>query len=174
MSPVNIWRELSTALAAVGVEQDKHLIDLGLSDNARLMCGTAKVRTAGWSYWPDDSGRSMVITPLYNMGEVVDMVAWHPREPERWWRRLGRCPYAGADAIDRTFDGEPLIICRTMLRWLQRGAKPNAMVVLDWACAGRDIPTGMPIAGEDIEHTKFIESKLAAPRRRYLVPRQAA
>jgi hypothetical protein len=82
------------------------------------------------------SGNALVVpvAPIYTpiFFDPIDLVAFHPGEPERVYFRRGIGDVLGEDAIHRAvFTELPLIIRDDPLIWLQTGATDT--VVLDWS-----------------------------------------
>ncbi|GEO81956.1 hypothetical protein [Pararhodospirillum oryzae] len=69
--------------------------------------------------------------PIWPSADVGDLVAFDPRDPERWWTRLG-CPLLNEEAQARAaLCREPLVVHPTPLAWMQ--AAGAGVVVLDWS-----------------------------------------
>ena len=98
------------------------------------------------TYYVDPHGRLAALIPVLDRwGELVDIVAFFPDEPEQWWCRDGdETPILGAQALaDAAWERRPLVLWETPLQWfLQRR---TGSVVLDWGVDLRpifeDIPT---------------------------------
>lgn len=109
--------------------------------------------------------------------EVVDLVAWLPANPGRWWTVLGAATVLGeAFAASPTsgFGGAPLRLHRTPLAWLQAGC--DGAVILDPNRGGRwlmDLDHAA-IAAEDADHAAEIDAmRLATAQRQPIVIPQA-
>lgn len=72
-------------------------------------------------------------------GRVIDIVAWLPAEPGRWWRRAGVLDVLGLGALALAeLDGKPLRLYSTPAAWLGSG-DPRGAVILDWTCDPRTV-----------------------------------
>lgn len=109
-----------------------------------------------------EHGRRAFIQPVLSGGEftdTVDLIAWYPDNPGRWWT----CCYSGVplgvDQLDRAeIEGEPLLLQPTPLNWLCGGG--NGVVVTDWAMSApalRCVPT---LITEEAEHGRYIQRRL--------------
>lgn len=109
-----------------------------------------------------EHGRPAYIQPVLigpAFSDIVDLIAWHPDDPGRWWTRLYSGLPLGVDQLDvAEILGEPLAIRRAPLSWLQSGG--DGVVVTDWpmtAPALRCVPT---LIAEDAAHGHEIERHL--------------
>lgn len=134
-----IAQELTEAALAVGPVQLGHMRKLGLLNPgvARMgrehhQFGVANVRPIDDGlYVPDGDGFPALVVPVFEDGQLVDLVAFRTAEPERWWLRKGVggllglyrgwSPYEWADNV---------LLHETPLKWLQAGGKD--LCVVDW------------------------------------------
>jgi hypothetical protein len=105
--------------------------------------------------------------------DLGDLVAWHLKEPQRWWRRCGLLSILnpGAIAIAERF-GKALHIRRSPLSWLQHNS--SGCVILDRHADLRLAFGGVAdVVAEDLELGEEIERRLREPpvRTRVLVAR---
>ncbi len=163
---------LGSATRETHVDQ---LLSAGLPPPAVDMCGTAKIRPDGQNYVPDDDGLEAVVVPIFDAGEMIDLVAFNLSNPARWWTRIDAHWALGADALDLLWLGAELKVCRDPLRWLQSGPAENAIVILDWHAARLHIPR-VEIVAEDLEHGLELDRLLYIPAQhpRISVPARAA
>ncbi len=176
MSRAEVWAELSHARASVTPAQERRLHALGIPTEARVMCGTARIEPDGDLYQPDaDGGIVAVITPIIEAEVVVDLIAFQSVRPELWWLRRGESPFLGGDAMERLWLGDPLLVFKSPLAWLQANAPYNGLTVLNWDAARRLIPD-IDIIVTDIEFGRELDQRLTVPARRprVYVPRRAA
>ncbi|OYW21980.1 hypothetical protein [Sphingomonas sp.] len=83
-------------------------------------------------YQPGD-GPAHILQPVFDNGNLIDLVIWHSMRPERWWTRTGVAWALNVDdiaAIDR-WGGDALHLHASPLDWLKNGA--TGAVVLDWS-----------------------------------------
>lgn len=149
MRTQELHRELFAAQSAG--ETETLLLPYGVAPEVSNHCGATRVRKVGPFYEPDPQGAWAVIVPVVDFGELVDLLAFHPREPARWRLRRGALGMLGADALTDQLLGEPLFVFRNVLSWLQ--ASTAGVVILNWtqafaylACA----PHGL--IAEDLQH----------------------
>ncbi len=175
MSRAEVWAELSHARASVTVAQDRRLHALGIPTEARMMCGAARIQPEGRFYQPDDAGIMAVITPIIDIGEVVDLLAWTTDFPARGWTRIDAHWALGADALDRLWLAEPLLVFKSPLAWHQANAPYSGLVVLNWDVA-RHLILDIDIFVTDIEFGRELDQRLTVPARRprVYVPKRAA
>ena len=169
-----ILDELMAALAAAPSHVD-HLLHLGVPPAAVDMCGTAKIRPDGDLYQPDDDGLEAVVVPVFDGGEIADLLAFTLADPARWWTRLGAHWALGADALDCLWLCDQLRVYRTPLRWLRAGAPYNGLAILDCDAAKLHIPR-VEIVTEDLAHGLELDRLLTIPAQRpqVRVPRKVA
>jgi hypothetical protein len=148
---VDLMRELIAAQADHRV--DEILERRGVAGpDVRLHCGLARARSAGKFYEPDPDGEYAIIVPVMNGDELVDLIAFDPRQPAEWFVRLGGEPLLGAGALADQLLEKPLHIFKTPLSWLQGGCA--GVVVADQTRAFVDLATSPNgLVGEDDAHT---------------------
>ena len=91
-----------------------------------------------------------MIVPCLDGEVVTDLLAFAPADPCQWWLRCGEAAFVGADALERLWLDEPLLIYSSPLDWLKANAPHNGLVILDWSVARRLIPD-IDIIVTDIE-----------------------
>ena len=128
---------------------------------ARSICGLARIVWMGnfFEFHPD--GEWAVIVPVIDMRELVDLLAFDPREPEKWWFRDGAERLLDGDALGDQHLGKVFKVFRTPLSWLKGGCA--GVVILDTNRAFIDLvsaPNG--IVGEDDIHTVELQRKMSA------------
>ncbi len=162
---------LGTAMTASHVDQ---LLSAGLPPAAVDMCGTARIQPDGELYQLDDDGLEAVILPVLDGGETIDLLAFNLANPARWWLRLDQAAYIGGDALGDAVMDEPVRVFRTPLAWLQAGAPPDGLVVLDDEIARRELAYHN-VVPEDLHHGRELRRRLSVPARhpRILIPRPA-
>ncbi len=97
------------------------------------------------TYCVDPHGRLAALIPVRDRwGELVDIVAFIPDEPEQWWCRCGdETPILGAWALAHAaWERQPLMLWETPLQWLLH--RRAGAVVLDWGVDLRPIFEDVP------------------------------
>jgi hypothetical protein len=177
-----LTRELAVAIECLSVSDRKTLIAAGIGTETidAGMIGTARVRVAGDLYEPDpDAGGIAYVTPIrvdnpvtpealdpartVRSGEIVDIVAWHPRHPGRWVTRRGAGEWLGA-IQPQYLDPDPVAVARSPLTWLR--ADCRGLVILS-----RELPAAYHllagcvrgIIAEDPRHAMDLRAILARP-----------
>ncbi len=99
------------------------------------------ITRADGTFAPDPKGQEgqpMVVLGIKDQdGELVDIVAWHPDTPERWYLRIGdETPILGAHALAlAAYYSRPVTLYPTPEAWLYarlRARDQDAVCVLDW------------------------------------------
>jgi hypothetical protein len=125
--------------------------------------GIAKIVTReDGRYRPDIAGEWAAVVPVHDrFGELVDLCAWFPNEPQRWWLRLGEAtPILGTKALAiAAAEGEPINLQGTPERWLmdQGGAciRPPGACAIE--CATCALPRGACILRWDVDLRELFE-----------------
>jgi len=136
---IDLRAEHRACSAALTEEDRGRLADLGIAadDIGRFrMCGIARVAVQGGLYQLDEESGVAIITPVRverpvspearrpaiwaRWGPIVDLVAWHPKEPLRWALRVGSAEWLGC-IEPQYLDPEPVHIHRSVLDWLRAG-----------------------------------------------------
>lgn len=150
----------------------------GVADPEIAMhCGLTLFEIHGRFYEPTEYGAPAIIVPVMDGDELCDLLAFDPREPEKWFVRLGDEPLLGASALSNQLLGKPLHIFKTPLSWLQGGC--DGVVLLDLNRAFVDLVTAPNgLVGEDGAHTDELRRMITetAMRRlpRFLVRQREA
>ena len=134
--------------------------------------GVTRVRVEGAFYEPASDGIEMVLVPSFEApprlpdgrwrapNEVVDLLAFRPADPGRWWSRRGIVAALGEESLT-SFDHASVWVSRDPLKWLQVGATGICPVDLDPA-AVRDVLLRLPgIDAEDVAHGREIEALMS-------------
>lgn len=111
---------------------------------ARELIGIAKVETDKRDFWqPADDGKIMVVTPLIEESQVVDLIAFDIKAPDIWYLRTGYGWALGAthiEDISRNLGWSEtqqwVDLCATPLEWL-RGNAAGACVT-QWTNEARE------------------------------------
>jgi len=95
--------------------------------------GVCRAQFHGDLYEPAPDGTPVIVTGVSEHPEeaLVDIVAFKPSNPARWWLRLGQAVVLGLhNARLAAFKEEPILVHATPLDWLR--AECQGAVVLDW------------------------------------------
>ena len=99
------------------------------------MIGAARILTRrDGTYRPGPSGQWAAVTVIHNRyGELCDLVAWLPGEPEAWWLRRGdETPFLGTRNLAMAaYYGDTITLHPTPQDWLLAGRK--GVCVLKWS-----------------------------------------
>jgi hypothetical protein len=133
--------EMRAAVAAMERRDINRLVGLGVPEiliSHFEMVGVARIRAdRSGLYEPDPSfGKWHWISPICVqfadtpestrpdafplIGNLVDLVAWHERSPEKWLLRTGAASWMGA-IEPQYLDSKPVRIWRSPLSWLRSG-----------------------------------------------------
>jgi hypothetical protein len=141
--------EMRQAVADRTPEDAKMLVALGVSPwlvDLWQMVGVATVRTSRNEplYNPDPDGQLVLITPALGhypdtpetpnsdlfcrAGELIDLIAWHPKRPDRWALRTGAAAWLGC--IEPQYLNPTRVqVWRSPLNWLR--ADCEGLCILD-------------------------------------------
>lgn len=171
--PIDLVHEWSAATSAV---RQRHLDPLrlryGIAPPTILdRLGVARVRVEGDCYEPDDDGVEMVLVASFAApprlpdgrwrapNEVVDLVAFRPADPGRWWTRCGIVAGLGEESLS-DFGDAPVPAWRSPLAWLRAGAAGICPVAEP--AAVRDVLLRLPgIVAESVDHGRELERLMA-------------
>ena len=151
MARPDLEAEWSAATAGV---RERHLAPLRLRYGIPVMAimervGVARVRVEGDAYEPDADGFEALVVASFTdpprrpdgrwraPNEVIDLIAFRPVEPGRWWSRGGIVAALGEEMIG-DFSDDPVRVWRNPLAWLQAGATGICLTTRD------------PIAAQDV------------------------
>lgn len=157
-------------LASCGVDR---------ADIAMGLVGAALIRVEGEVYSPDpECGKSAFITPCRvhdavspestvpdsycRLGDIVDLVAWHPARPARWALRTGAAEWLGC--IEPQYMGPaPVDIRRSPLAWFRAGC--TGLVPLGRSAADiyRTLSWCQRHVAEDVDHAAELDAVLQRP-----------
>lgn len=97
------------------------LIKKSVPPEAADWAASANIIVTGNTWRPADEGRSAVIVPVMD-GVVVDLVAWLPGKPDRWYLRRGTNSVLGwHDLRHAIVYGRPIRVHATPFDWLLSG-----------------------------------------------------
>jgi hypothetical protein len=128
------WRATATPSASTRDE----LVALGVTPrDVELLIAMGKVRLCRDDLFePDPDGRACLITPVCvhtaldpessapevfcRVGAIVDLIAWHPEQPDQWALRAGAAEWLGC-IEPQYLEPEPVPIRRSVLSWFRAG-----------------------------------------------------
>ena len=178
---IDLRAEMLAAHAQVGDADRLALLDLGIAaddlDRFR-MCGIEQVSIRNRLYSPAPGGPIAIITPVRvwscatpeapkprayaHWGPIVDLVAWHPADPERFALRVGAAEWLGC--IEPQFlDADPVPVHRSVLDWLCAGCVGLVLLSTDPADQYRALCCCHGIVAADPEHGKALRRALSRP-----------
>lgn len=112
-----------------------------------------------------------ILTPLApdpymapRLGHIVDLIAWCPKQPDKWLLRTGEALWAGSAALPQ-MDPFPVYLRTTVLKWLQADA--DGLVLLSEKphhCNRILSAVGRRAMVEDKLHLQKLSAALAAHR----------
>lgn len=75
-------------------------------------------------------------------GKLVDVVAWEPAHPDRWYHQTGQLPLLGAEELERvSWTTLPTYLVDTPARWRELDRRLiSSICILDWSA---DLPLSM-------------------------------
>lgn len=171
---ITLDRELESAVARLMARPDaKDIVErAGIPVSALIVLelsydhdplGLEKIATEGSHYQPAEDGREALILPVAD-GDLLDLIAWFPDEPGRWWRRTGIPDILGEEAVRISrHTGERLRLHANPRDWLRDSG--YGAVVLDWRGAWEWLPQLDRILVDDRHLYREVERVLAPYRR---------
>jgi hypothetical protein len=132
----NLPEELRCAAAHVRQRHIDRLVGLVGAEALAEAChsdthiAVAEIEECDGCYVPSEGGPLAFITPVRIAGDLVDLAAWRPMQPNRWLLRTGSGWCLGEQAILGDWQGA-LTLQATPLDWLRSGCE--GVVVLDWS-----------------------------------------
>lgn len=126
-----------------------------LLDEASRVLKRIHPRRTGF-YVPTRDGMVAILVPVLSASaELIDIVAYAPGNPERWWLRTGLGSALGEDALERcrNYD-DPILVCGTPREWTRERAYGllNSCCVLDRRRASAVLAGLRVISREDLRH----------------------
>lgn len=102
---------------------------------------------------PSETGAPAFIQPVcqwdddWGIPDIIDLVAWLPSNPTRWYWRVGTAAALGAEHLD---GDDPVPVVASPLEWLS--ASGDAVAILDWSPTSpiwRDLRFAPPLQFKD-------------------------
>jgi hypothetical protein len=133
--------------------------------------GVHGVADIGSGYFaPFAAGPIAVITPVFERGALIDLVAWSLSRPDGWLWRNGQGAALGADLLARSqwSDRHAVKVVATPLDWLRHAGQ--ALCILDWDALDDDL-CAVRYAARLAFADELLASRLvAAIERRRVIP----
>ena len=130
--------------------------------------GVTRVRVEGAFYEPASDGMEMLLIASFEApprlpdgrwrvpNEVVDLLAFSPADPSRWWSRRGIVAALGEESLSDLSDA-PVPVWRTPLAWLRSGTTGLCPIDPDPAAIRDVLLTCKFLAPEDLEHGRTLD-----------------
>jgi hypothetical protein len=182
VSGVSLARELAQAVEALSDTQHEELVQAGVDrlDIALGLVGAAYGHvTASNRFDPHPDGRLAFVTPIrchdprtlespvpasaVRVGEIIDLVYWHPAAPRRWALRTGVADCLGL--IPPQYCGpEPVAIHRGVVGWFRAGCDGLVILSCDpWRVYGILTQCVSGILAEDPRHAEELRAAIDHP-----------
>ena len=183
MTGRDLWTEWATALVDTPWRALAPLLHAGVAPETLLLTLPAATRAtvrSGGLFEPDDrEGGACFILPVrvddpnspetsdpagvLHDGEIIDLLIFHPRRPQRWALRVGAASWLGA-VEPQYCDPAPVRIRQTPLDWLQAGG--DGLVLLGNRLDRHRILAGLrSIVADDGHHANELRGILQQPWR---------
>jgi hypothetical protein len=176
----DLWAEFNAACAAMEPPDRALLETYGIApgDVAPLI-GITRARVSGGLYEPDPDGGEGFVTPILadsasgpesicperavRLGDILDLVLWHPRRPDAWALRTGAAEWLGAIA-PQYLEPPPVPIRRSVLVWFRHRCTGVVLLTAERPARYR-LLTGCRsgIVVEDARHLAELRSVLKHP-----------
>jgi hypothetical protein len=181
MTGADLARELAQAVEALTDQQHEDLVRAGVDrhDIAMGLVGAAYGHVVGERFEPHPDGKLAYCTPVrchyaptiespvpasaVRVGDITDLVYWHPEVPRRWALRFGTAECLGL--VEPQYLGpDPVAVHSTVLNWFSAGCDGLVILTPDpWGiyrllsqCAGG-------IIAEDKRHAEELRAALERP-----------
>jgi len=116
-------------------------------------------------YCLDADGPPMICLPVYDSGDLIDLVAFRSSDPDNWLLRTGLGWCLGLErGLEAHTWGDPVHLARTPLEWIQGGAE--GLALLDWSAPEVHYLTGVPhLVCSDATQAGMLRKALSRPVR---------
>ena len=108
-----------------------------------------------------------MIVPVYERGEMLDIIAFRTAEPTRIWRYVGVVDMLGYDVLNTiVWPGDRVRVVTTPLDWI--AATGDAVCILDWTLPDRELSPMRDYAAVDCDSPMLaarLRKRLSQPRR---------
>lgn len=128
--------------------------------------GYGRIQTTGNWYEPDPDGEtSAIIAPVWSgdsYSMVMDLVAWFPDRPGKWWSRASIGDLMGWANFDYAdIAGEPLTLAATPQSWL--ASNGEGCCVLHWPTMIPKLRSISRLDCETLTFARFVRQQLRQP-----------
>lgn len=139
-----LHQEMARASGRISFRQAEIMRGMGLPIASLMADGAIGVVNAevdSRDFWtPIETGRALVVTPLEEEGQTVDLIAFDIKEPDVWFLRTGAGWALGHAAIDAALFGwdasdQRLELHATPFDWLRAGC--SGACVTQWTPESR-------------------------------------
>lgn len=182
MTTADLLAEMRAARAALTRDDRAELIEAGIPPdilNRYPLIGIIRMRITSGLWEPEQDGRPAFVTPVLiadpvspetphplvyarHLGDVVDLVAWHPRHPEHWALRVGTATWLGC-IEPQYLAPDPVAIRRSPFSWLRARCDGLAILSSDPADAYRLLSGCYEIVAEDNQHAIELRKLVRRP-----------
>ncbi len=182
MTGADLLAELRSARAAMSRKNRAELMGAGIAPeliDRYPLIGTAEMRIKGGLYEPAPDGAPAYVTPVLvgdpvspeipdplvyarHFGDIVDLVAWHPRHPGHWALRVGAATWLGC-IEPQYLDPDPVAIRRAPLAWLRAGCDGLVILSSEPADAYRLLSGCHEIIAENQQHAAELRKLVRQP-----------
>ena len=116
-----------------------------------------------------EAGRRAFIQPVLSgpaYSDLIDLVAWCPADPGKWWSQCYSGVPLGVGYLDRAeISGASFVVLRRdPLSWLKSGG--TGVVPLDWTMTVNTLRGFRHVICEDAAHGEDVQRRLATPAQR--------
>lgn len=135
---MSLEEQMRAAADRLTLAQCKRLATLGVTCwpdlTARGLIGVARVSISGDLFDYDEAGKVHIVLPVSDDGELVDLVAFDPINPDDWALKTGNGTALGEsriiDALDKQGwpDAKALELFPTPLEWLRADCRGACIV----------------------------------------------
>ena len=112
-----------------------------------------------------EHGRRAFIQPVLSGGEftdIVDLIAWFPDNPGRWWTRCySGVPLGDDQLFYAAYWEEPLTLRATPLDWLCAGGA--GVCIVDWKMPAPELRSVPELMCETVEHGEAVLRRMSTP-----------
>jgi hypothetical protein len=96
------------------------------------------------------------------LGDIIDLIAWHPKAPERWALRTGAATAIGI-VEPQLLDPAPVHVRRHPLGWFRSGGNGICLLTRDLAEQRHLLLQIHRLVAEDVAHGRAIRDVLTRP-----------
>jgi hypothetical protein len=106
-----------------------------------------------------EDGQRAFVSPIWDGGDIADLIAWHPRQPANFWTRTFSGTPLGIENLARAeIHGKPLKIWRSPLGWIRSGGE--GALITDWPMSAPALRCVGALDCEDADHAAEVRDRL--------------